>query len=136
MSTSYFNSAAEITSIGQYGDSNLDGAEWVSSDRRQRISEAADSLCDFVHEYTVDWYGHNDDGTWKRPFKQEDLDVIARMIAQTMMHQFEYDLKAEYQYMEYRESREQKLRASLPSLADTTQVIIEAAAKHMAELAA
>jgi hypothetical protein len=97
---SYFDQATMIISeIGAYGDDHLEGEEHKHSDRSNRIKGATESLCDYVHEYTADWYGSHDDGKLKRPFKQDDLDVIAHMIAVGMHAQFKHDFDAECRYM-------------------------------------
>jgi hypothetical protein len=87
---SYFDSATEtISSVGQYGDTNLD-------DRSRRISDAADSLCDYVHEHILDARG---EGIRFKHFTQDDLNMIAHMIAVGMEAQFAHDLEAERRLM-------------------------------------
>jgi len=102
---SYFDNAVEaISSIGQYGDTNLEGEEYNRSDRSRRISDAADSLCDYVHEHILEARGEE---IRFKHFTQDDLNMIAGMIAHGMMCQFEHDLEAELRYLSKQDSDDQ-----------------------------
>lgn len=86
----YFDRATmTISEIGNHGDASLSGDEFARDDRAKRIESAAYSLCDWVYEYNCDR------GELGCRFNQEQRDIIARMCAVAMMHQFEHDHEAE-----------------------------------------
>jgi hypothetical protein len=87
----YFDSAIlTIAEVGAHGDAKLSGDEFDRDDRAKRIGQAADSLCDYVHEHILEARGEE---TRLKHFTQDDLDMIARMIAVGMMHQFEHECR-------------------------------------------
>jgi hypothetical protein len=95
---SYFRTPTiTIAEIGAHGDMSLEGEEYMRSDRGRRISDAADSLCDFVHEHIVETRG---DYIRFTRFTQDDLNMIASMIAIGMMAQYEHDFEAECRYLD------------------------------------
>jgi hypothetical protein len=92
----YFSQAvSDIASIGAFGDCNIEGERaYAHDDRSKRIKSAADSLCDYVHEYILSYRGEE---LRFKHFTQDDLNMIAHMIAVGMEAQFDYDLEHEIQ---------------------------------------
>jgi hypothetical protein len=91
---SFDQATLTIAEIGAHGDYMLRGEEFDRDDRAKRIDQAADLISDWVFESICQRY----DGMFNLgDFKQEQLPVIARLVAVGMAAQFDFELERECQ---------------------------------------